>query len=163
MTTLDIIVLLIVGVTTVRGLMRGMADTVFSLLAWFLAFVIGKWGAMLVAPLLPAGIDSPNIRYFAAFAIVFLVVLVVVMLLGHMLASTLKAVGLGGVDTVLGGLAGLFKGVMIVVGFTLLAGLTSLPRTAFWQSAATSNWLELAAKQMLPLLPADMAKYITFK
>ncbi len=162
MTALDIIVLLIIGLTAVRGLMRGMVDTVFSLAAWFLAFVLGKWGAVIVAPMLPAGLDSPNIRYFAAFVIVFLVVLVSVLLVGHLIASALKAVGLGGADKMLGGLLGLIKGGMIVIGFTLAAGLTSLPRTEFWQSAALSNSLEAVAVRILPLLPEKLAKYVQF-
>ena len=70
------IVLLIIGVTTVRGLMRGMVDTLFSLLGWFLAFLAGKWGAIMLAPMLPASMTSPNIRYFVAFALVFLGVLI---------------------------------------------------------------------------------------
>ena len=162
MTALDIIVLLIIGVTAVRGLMRGMVDTLFSLAAWFLAFMAGKWGALIVAPMLPASLDSPNLRYFVAFALVFLVVLVGVLLLGHMIASMLRAVGLGGADKALGGVVGLLKGGMIVMGFTLAAGLTSLPRTQLWQSAALSNSLEAAALHVLPLLPAKIAKYIQF-
>ena len=162
MTALDIIVLLIIGVTAVRGLMRGMVDTLFSLAAWFLAFMAGKWGALMVAPMLPASLDSANTRYFVAFALVFLVVLVGVLLLGHMIASMLRAAGLGGADKTLGGVVGLLKGGMIVMGFTLAAGLTSLPRTQLWQSAALSNSLEAAALRVLPLLPAKIAKYIQF-
>lgn len=162
MTALDIIVLLIIGVTAVRGLMRGMVDTLFSLAAWFLAFMAGKWGALMVAPMLPASLDSANTRYFVAFALVFLVVLVGVLLLGHMIASMLRAAGLGGADKALGGVVGLLKGGMIVMGFTLAAGLTSLPRTQLWQSAALSNSLEAAALRVLPLLPAKIAKYIQF-
>ena len=162
MTALDIIVLLIIGVTAVRGLMRGMVDTLFSLAAWFLAFMAGKWGALMVVPMLPASLDSVNTRYFVAFALVFLVVLVGVLLLGHLIASMLRAAGLGGADKALGGVVGLLKGGMIVMGFTLAAGLTSLPRTQLWQSAALSNSLEAAALRALPLLPAKIAKYIQF-
>lgn len=162
MTSLDMIVLLIIGVTTVRGLMRGMVDTLFSLLGWFLAFLAGKWGAIMLAPMLPASMTSPNIRYFVAFALVFLGVLISVVLLGHMLASMLKSMGLGGADKALGGVAGFLKGCMIVIGFTLAAGLTSLPRTQLWQSAALSNALEGAALRVLPFLPEKLAKYIQF-
>jgi membrane protein required for colicin V production len=162
MNALDWIVLLIVGLSIVRGLMRGMVDTVFSLAAWVLAFIAGKWGAALVMPMLPAGIDSPNLRYFAGFVVVFLLVLLAVMLLGYALASTLRAMGLGAADTVLGGVVGLVKGCVIVVGFTLMAGLTSLPRTEFWHKAVSSPWLEAAARFALPLMPKAMSKYVRF-
>ena len=162
MTALDIIVLLIIGITAIRGLMRGFVDTLFSLAAWFLAFMAGKWGAVIVAPMLPISMDSERMRYFVAFALVFLSVLVGVLLLGHMLASMLRAIGLGGADKALGGVVGLLKGGLIVIGFTLAAGLTSLPRTQFWQTASLSNSLETVALRMLPLLPSKIAKYIKF-
>lgn len=163
MNMLDIIVLLVLLLTVVRGLMRGMVDTLFSLVAWILAFVLGRWGALLVAPWLPAAIESPGIRYFAGFAVVFLVVLIGVLLLGHALSSLVKAAGLGGADKVLGGVLGMAKGLAILVGLTLAAGLTSLPRTDFWKQARLSGSLQAMAQHALPLVPADVAKYIRFE
>ena len=160
---LDLIVLLVLVLTVVRGLMRGMIDTLFSLAAWMLAFVSGKWGALMVAPLLPIGIETPAIRYFAGFSIVFLVVLIGVLLAGHALASLVKSVGLGGADKMLGGVLGLAKGLVILVGLTLAAGLTSLPRTEFWKQAALSGSLQAMAFRALPLLPADVAKHVRFE
>lgn len=162
MSLLDIIILLILVLTIVRGLMRGMVDTLFSLAAWLLAFLLGKWGALMVAPMLPIGVENPAIRYFAGFAIIFLVVLIGVLLLGHALASLLKAVGLGGTDKLLGGVLGLAKGMVILVGLTLAAGLTSLPRTEFWQQATLSGTLQAMAIRSLPLIPDDMARYVRF-
>ena len=162
MSLLDIIVLLILVLTVVRGLMRGMIDTLFSLAAWVLAFLLGKWGALMVAPMLPIGVENPAIRYFAGFMVVFLVMLIGVLLLGHALASLVKAVGLGGADKVLGGVLGLAKGLVILVGLTIAAGLTSLPRTEFWKQAALSGSLQAMAMRTLPLIPDDMAKHVRF-
>jgi membrane protein required for colicin V production len=160
---LDLIVLLVLALTVVRGLMRGMVDTLFSLAAWILAFVLGKWGALMVAPLLPIATENPGIRYFAGFAVIFLAVLIGVLLLGHAMASLIKAAGLGSADKVLGGVLGLAKGLVILIGLTLAAGLTSLPRTDFWKQAALSDSLQALAQRALPLLPAEMAKYVRFE
>ena len=162
MSMLDIIVLLVLALAVVRGLMRGMVDTLFSLAAWILAFAMGKWGALMVAPLLPVGITNPALRYFTGFVVVFLVVLIGVLLLGHALASLVRAAGLGGADKELGGVLGLAKGLVILIGLTLAAGLTSLPRTDFWKQAALSGSLQAMALGVLPLIPADVAKYIRF-
>lgn len=163
MSMLDVIVVLVLVLTVVRGLMRGMVDTLFSLAAWMLAFVAGRWGAVLVAPLLPVGIENPAIRYFAGFAVIFLVVLIGVLLLGHALALLVKAVGLGSADTLLGGALGLAKGLVILVGLTLAAGLTSLPRTEFWKQAMLSDSLQAMARVAMPLLPDDVVKYVRFE
>jgi len=83
--------------------------------------------------------------------------------LGHALASLVKAVGLGGADKVLGGVLGLAKGLVILVGFSLAAGLTSLPRTDFWKQALVSGSLQGMAMRALPLVPKDVAQYVRFE
>jgi membrane protein required for colicin V production len=163
MSLLDIIVLLVLVLTVVRGLMRGLIDTLFSLAAWILAFVSGKWGALMVAPLLPVAVENPAIRYFAGFSVIFLVVLIGVLLLGHVLASLVRAIGLGSADKMLGGVLGMAKGLVILVGLTLAAGLTSLPRTDFWKQAMLADSLQAMAFLALPLVPADVAKYVRFE
>ena len=162
MSMLDLIVLLVLVLTVVRGLLCGLVSSLFSLAAWILAFVLGKWGGLMVAPLLPIGADNPAIQYFAGFAVVFLAVLIGVMLLGHTLASLVKAVGLGGADKLLGGVLGLAKGLVMLTGFTVAAGLTSLPRTDFWKQAMSSGSLQALALGVLPLLPAEVAKFVRF-
>jgi len=163
MSMLDLIVLLVLLLTVVRGLMCGLVNTLFSLAAWVLAFMLGKWGALIVAPLLPIGADNPAIRYFAGFSVIFLLVLIGVLLSGHALASLVKAIGLGDADKLLGGALGLVKGLVILTGFTLAAGLTSLPRTDFWKRARLSGSLQTMAHSVLPLLPSDVAKYVRFE
>lgn len=162
MSLLDLIIVLLLLLTLVRGLMQGMVNALFALAAWVLAFMLGKWGALWVAPLLPVAVENPAIRYFGGFTAVFLVVLIGVLLLGHLLATLVKAAGLGGVDRMLGGVMGLAKGVVILVGLTLAAGLTSLPRTDFWKQAALSGSLQAMALRTLPLLPADVARHVRF-
>lgn len=163
MSLLDLIVLLVLVLAVVRGLMRGMVDTLFSLAAWVLAFMLGKWGALMVAPLLPLGVENPAVRYFAGFVVVFLGVLIGVLLLGHALAALVRSAGLGGADKVLGGVLGLAKGLVIVLGLTLVAGLTPLPRTDFWKQAALSDSLRAMGQRALPLLPADVARHVRFE
>lgn len=163
MTVLDLIVLGVLVLAVVRGLLRGLIETLFSLVAWVLAFVLGKWGAWLVAPALPIGAEHPSIAYFAGFGVVFFAVLIGTLLAGHALAAMVKAVGLGGADKTLGGVFGLAKGLVILTGLTLAAGLTSLPRTEFWKQALFSGSLQAMAQRALPLLPADLAQHVRFE
>jgi membrane protein required for colicin V production len=95
--------------------------------------------------------------------VVFLVTLIGVLLLGHALAALVRAVGLGSADTLLGGALGLAKGLVILVGLTLAAGLTSLPRTELWKQAMLSGSLQAMALRALPLLPKDVATYVRFE
>ena len=163
MTVLDWIVVLILLASVIRSLMRGLIEEVFSLVAWVAAFLAAKWGAMAIGPLLPINVQNEGLRYFAGFVVVFLVMLVAVLLLGHLVKGAAGAVGLGAADKFIGGVFGVLRGVVILIGFTLAAGLTSLPQTDFWKKAAFSNFLETIAVAFLPLLPADLAKHIHFR
>jgi membrane protein required for colicin V production len=62
----------------------------------------------------------------------------------------------------IGALFGLLRGLVILVGLTLAAGLTQLPRTDFWRQASLSHALEIMATQVKPLLPQKLAKYIRY-
>jgi membrane protein required for colicin V production len=85
MTVLDWVVILILAASVIRSLMRGLVEEVFSLGAWVVAFLAAKWGAAAAAPLLPFNFESEGLRYFVGFVIVFLVMMIVVMLVGHMI------------------------------------------------------------------------------
>lgn len=163
MTVLDIIVLLVLVLALIRGLMRGMVDALFSLAGWIFAFLLADWGAAALAPLLPFAVETPSIRYFAAFVLIFLVVLIAAVLIGHFVSSMVKAAGMGAADRVAGGVVGVAKGIVILVGLTVAAGLTSLPRTDFWRDASASYPLQVMALGVLPLLPADLAKHVRFE
>lgn len=162
MTALDWIVILILALSVIRSLMRGLVEEIFSLGAWIAAFLAGKWGAAVVGPLLPMGTQSESLRYFAGFVVVFLVMMIIVMLLGRLVKGAVGAVGLGGADRLVGGVFGVLRGLVILTGLTLAAGLTALPQTGFWKNAVSSGFLETLATGVKPLLPAKLAQHINF-
>jgi membrane protein required for colicin V production len=162
MTALDWIIILILAVSVFRSLMRGLVEEIFSLAAWVIAFIVAKWGAMAIAPMLPIGLGGERMRYFAGFVVVFLAMMIIVFIVGHMVKSSVEAVGLQGADKLIGGLFGMLRGLVILVGLTLAAGLTQLPKTDFWRQAKLSHALELMAIQVRPLLPEKLARYIQY-
>jgi membrane protein required for colicin V production len=163
MTGLDWIIVLILVASVFRSLMRGLVEEVFSLAAWIVAFIGAKWGAVVVGPILPIGVESERMHYFAGFAVVFLAMMIIVFITGHMVKNSVEAVGLKSVDKVIGGVFGLLRGLVILVGLTLAAGLTQLPKTDFWRQSSLSHALEIMAIQIKPLLPERLSKYISFR
>jgi membrane protein required for colicin V production len=162
-TGLDWIILLILTASVFRSLMRGLVEEVFSLAAWIVAFIGAKWGAVIVGPVLPIGVENERMHYFAGFAVVFLAMMIVVFITGHLVKNSVEAVGLKGADKLIGGLFGLLRGLVILVGLTLAAGLTQLPKTDFWRQSSLSHALEIMAIQVKPLLPEKLSKYISFR
>jgi membrane protein required for colicin V production len=89
-------------------------------------------------------------------------ILVGTSLAGSVLAGMVKWVGLGFYDRFLGLGFGALRGGVIVVLFALLAGLTALPETGFWQASLTHGQLESAAKMVIPWVPDSLAAHIRF-
>lgn len=162
MSMLDWAVILILAASVILGLMRGVVAELFSLASWIVALLVAKWGAAAVGPLLPMDVQDEGMRYFASFVCVFLLTLIVVMLLGRLVKGAVGAVGLGAADKAVGGIFGLLRGLVILTGLALAAGLTALPQTDFWKNALSSRVLEKLASAVQPLLPARLAEHIHF-
>lgn len=161
MTALDWVVMLLLSASVVLGLVRGVVVEIFSLGSWILAFLAAQWGAAAVGPFLPAEL-SGSLRYFAGFVAVFIVAIFVVLLFGRLVKGAAGVVGLGGVDKAVGGVFGLLRGLVILTGLALAAGLTALPQTDFWKNALSSRLLESLAMAVEPLLPARLVEHIHY-
>jgi membrane protein required for colicin V production len=79
------------------------------------------------------------------------------------LSSAVRASGLAPADRALGSVFGLVRGLIIVLVVVLLAGLTPLPREAFWREAALSGPFETAALALRPYLPGGLAQRMKYR
>jgi len=159
MNSLDFAVAGILILSTVTGLMRGLAREVISLAAWILAFILAKSLAPAVAPLLP-GEGAPGLQHAAALVLVFLLVLILAGIAGYLLRQAVEFAGLGIFDRIFGAAFGFTRGVAAVVALALVASLTALPRTRFWQSSLSHSELDRAILTTRPWLPKDVAAHV---
>ena len=88
---------------------------------------------------------------------IFIAALVIATLCGVLLSKLTKAAGLAGLDRLLGSFFGLARGLLIVLAFALIAGLTPLPRKAFWQNSVSGAPMARAALAIRPWLPQSLA------
>jgi membrane protein required for colicin V production len=161
MSAFDLIVIGIIGLSTVFAFWRGLIRVVMSLVALIAAVLAAIQFSPAVAAMLPA-LGDPVTRYLAAFALIFIVVALVGALLGWVLSRAIRAIGLGFVDRLLGAVFGVARGVLIVVIAVLLAGLTTLPRQEWWQNALLAPPLVIAALSLRPWLPQALAKRLDY-
>lgn len=161
MNGLDLLAIGVLAVSSIAGLMRGLVREVFSLGAWILAFAFTKPLAPLVAPMLPE-VGNEALQHFAAIALVFIAILIVVNLSGTVLSSMVKSSGLAFYDKFMGLVLGSLRGVAILLFLTLLAGLTALPQTRLWQEARVREQLESGARMIMPWLPPSLVEHIRY-
>ena len=95
MSAFDLIVIGIVGLSTVVAFWRGLIRGVMSLVALVAAVLAAIQFSPVEADMLLALGDNPVTRYLAAFALIFVVVFLVGALLGWLLSRAIRAIGLG--------------------------------------------------------------------
>lgn len=162
MTLFDYSVLVIVGLSVLFGVMRGLVREVLSLVAWVAAFIAANFLAAEVAALLPKGWATEELRLLIGFMVVFLIVLVVMSVLAILASKLVKSAGLAWEDRAFGGGFGLARGLLIMLILVLLAGLTSLPRQPAWRNAVLSGPFESAAQYVKTWLPKDLSQRIKY-
>lgn len=168
MTGFDFAVLAILLVSLLLGLWRGLIYEVLSLLGWPIAFVLSRLYAGNIASLMPGHALSniegaqETMRITLAYVVVFISALIVWGMLAWLFSRLAKAVGLGLLDRMLGGLFGLLRGALMILVLVWLAGLTSIPEQALWRTARTSKAAEDAALLTKVWLPDNIARRIRY-
>jgi membrane protein required for colicin V production len=163
MTLLDFGVVVVIGLSAVLSVIRGLVRETLALAAWIVAFVSANLLAGEVATWMPKAIPTEALALLAGFLSVFVVVLIVMSALAIVVSKLVKSAGLGLEDRLLGGVFGLARGLLVVMVIVLLAGLTSLPRQAVWRNAILSAPLEAFAGIIKAWLPAELAQRITYE
>jgi len=162
MTAFDLLAIGIVGLSTVLAFWRGLIRVLASLAAWVVGVLAAIRFSPLIGTMLPDLGESPAVRYVVAFAIILVVVLIIGALVGFLVSRLALAVGLGFLDRSLGAIFGLARGVLIAVLLVLFAGLTTLPRSDWWQNAVSSPALVAAALNLRPWLPRAWADRLDY-
>ena len=111
----DLVILGIILISSLIGFFRGLIKEALSLASWFAAiFIAGLFSAQL-SDLMGGLIDSDTVRRVAAFALLFIMTIFVGTLVGNLVSKLTSAIGLGGIDRVLGMVFGLIRGVIVVL------------------------------------------------
>lgn len=162
MTWLDYAVLGVMGISVAWGVWRGLVREVMSLAGWVIAFLAANLFAAPLAETLPASLSPAELRVLVAFVGIFILSLAVTSLAGLLLSKMIKAVGLGSLDRTLGALFGIARGLVIVLAFALLAGLTRLPLHPIWKESVAGPLLGRAALALKPWLPPAFGERLRY-
>ncbi len=150
---IDIVLLIIIGGSTLLGLIRGLVGTLVSTAAWLLAgWVTFQFGGQAASWLSDDGKPTMT-ELFGGYALSFVVVMVAVALVGALAKSMVQSVGLSGMDRMLGAVLGLLRGAFLACILVLLMGFTPLPHEPSWQQSSVLPILLPGAGWMRSKLP----------
>lgn len=127
----------IIGVTVISclfGLWRGLVKEVLSLLTWIAALLVARIYSEPLAGVLTSTISNSGARYVTAFALIFVVVMMLGTFINHLMAKLLTATGLKLADRLLGGAFGVLRGGIIVLVILFIASVF-VSETALWQES----------------------------
>ena len=130
----DIVILIITLLSSIFGLWRGLIKEVLSLLTWIAALLVSRVYSEPLAGLMTGMIENDGIRYVSAFAILFVIVMMLGTFLNFLMSKLLNFTGLKLADRLLGAVFGVARGVIIVL---LILFVTSvfLSETELWQKS----------------------------
>ena len=147
-------------VSLIIGAWRGLVYEVLSVLGWALSFYLAQWFAPDVATLLPLQSASEQVRYAAAFVLIFIVAVFLAGLLAVLFKKLVEAIGLRPVDRALGAAFGVVRGVIFLLAATVVINMTIFKSSGWWKESAGSEVVTAAVKGLKPALPEQFAKYL---
>ena len=155
----DLIIIAIVAISLGVGLVRGFVREVLSLGSWVVAvwasYIYAQAGSVYLEPYL----SQPPLRVAAAFAVIFVVVLIAASILGHLLSRLLPLSGISGVDRSLGMLFGAGRGMIVVALLLLAAVFMDVTAEAWWQESRLVDYFAPLAIWLRELMPQELAAY----
>ena len=158
----DLALVAVVGLSALIAFVRGVIREVVALATWVIGVVAAIAYAGTLAGMLPGFHAAPVAKEAIAFAAILLAVIIAGSVVSRMLADVVRAIGLGFVDRALGAVFGLARGLVVVVAFALIAGVTALPRQDWWQNSTLGQPLGEAALALKPYLPREWAGRLDF-
>jgi len=120
MTGLDLLIVGLVLVLTLRGIWRGFINDLSGLLGLVLGYFFAGPLAKYLDPFLEAFVEGPRLREGIAYYLSLFVIYLAVVFLGKLATGMSKLVLLGWLNRLLGALSGFTKGILI-------ASLVALP------------------------------------
>jgi membrane protein required for colicin V production len=161
-TIFDYLVLFVLIASIVISTLRGLVKEILSLVSWIVAFVVANMYGATLAPMLPEIIPGDMMRLILAFVVLFIGVRLLMALLMMAVDALIKASGLSLADRGLGGLFGLARGIIFVLAAVIVAGMTDLPKQAFWTNALLSPMAETGVRTVKPFLPPALSRHVNF-
>jgi len=123
MTWVDLVVLAVLALSALLAFTRGLVREVLGLGAWVGAIFAGVWALPRVRPHFEQWLGNTPWLDPVAFAVVFIISLIVLMLVSRWLSAMVRASPIGGLDRTLGLVFGLARGAALVILAYIGAGM----------------------------------------
>ena len=130
MATADIVILIVILLSAVIGLIRGLFKELLSLVVWFAAVMLALYFSTAMGDALSGQIADESVRTVIGFFVIFIATLIAGAILQVLVKQLVSSTGLTGTDRFLGFLFGSARGVLVCI--VALIALKSFEIEADW-------------------------------
>ncbi len=132
----DWTILIVLGLSSLVGLVRGLVKESLSLVVCAGAVFIASHFKTPAASLLTNYIQTPSLREMAAFGGLFVLTLILGSMLNYLISQLVKMTGLTGTDRMLGMVFGAARGFLIVMAIIIfLPPVIPIDKDGWWQTS----------------------------
>ena len=162
MNALDYLILLVLAISTIAALMRGLISEVMSLVVWVMALWLSSVYSVQFSVLFLDGIEAPALRLGSAYVAVFLLVLIAGGIVTWMIRRLIAKTGLSSTDRLLGAIFGFLRGLAVLFFLVILAGFTPLTKQPLWRNSVLLPSVVPLTRLVAASLPTAVRELVQF-
>ena len=156
MNKLDIIFVIILSFTLIRGFMRGIIKEIVGIFGVIGSFLIAINFYGKLTPYIIKMVPDPQIADIIAFASLFIGSVLLLYLIGAIIRELLKALSLGWLDRLGGGVFGFIKGTLICSLIILVLTLILSPKSSLITTSRLSPYISMVTEKIIYIIPKDV-------
>ncbi len=142
--------------------MRGARIEAFSFMFWLLSIAIGFVFCNEFSIYFDSILNLPIVKIVTAFVSLLFMTLMVGIIIRLLLGSVIKKPQLCFTDRLLGMLIGILNGMIVIVLFILLAGLTNLPKELWWTQSSLLPPFQISAIWLRDNIPSELTSNVHY-
>lgn len=158
MNTLDILILVILAFTLVRGLFRGFVGEISSIVGLVIGFILANRHHDQLLPLVSSILPDPVIANLLSYALIFITGMVLVLIIAAVLRHLLKITLLGWLDRLAGGTMGLLKGGLVCILVVLLLTTFLTPQADILRTSRFAPYVNQFSSLLADLMPPKLRR-----
>ena len=158
MTEIDWIIIVVLALSTIVGIMRGVLREVLAIAGWVAGVVLAMNYSALLAEQIPLESIGWLPRVIVAAVIIVVACLFVVGLLSAIIRRLMEAASLRFEDRALGAVFGFLRGVVVTCACVFFFGMpASIHESRMWQQSVLIGPAEAVISWSMPFLPTWLA------
>jgi membrane protein required for colicin V production len=159
----DFVVACLVLICVISGLLRGFSGEVFACVNWVLATSVALNFDKNFVKFMPIISEHPATRMASAFIALLLITLALGTVIGILLGTLANGFGVSIFSRLNGMVIGAVRSLIVITVLVMLAGVTSLPKDAWWHESKLLPIFQLLAVGLRDHTSSGIRQYVNYR